>query len=219
MASAMVTHERNYYQVSEQQINDFYQKNQSRWQQAKIKAIFLGFKTGAPPPGDRKDIAGAARGALEGAHPANQRSEDEARMLAGDLVKRLRGGADFGQLVEQYSDDPSSKSSGGEFSAIKAISPFPEDLKKAIFALNNGDISEPIRQPTGYYVMRMDEKSVQPLNDVREPIVQEIRETHLKDWLTDINTRFTPVIKNPQFFSQPQLYLQPGAPTLAPPKQ
>jgi hypothetical protein len=35
---------------------------------------------------------------------------------------------------------------------------------------------------------------VQPLNDVHEPIVQEIRETHVKDWLTDMNTRFTPVI-------------------------
>jgi foldase protein PrsA len=150
IASAMVTHERNYYQVSEQQINDFYQQNQSRWQQAKIKAIFLGFKAGAAPPSDPKDIAGAGRSALEGAHPANQRSADEAKKLAGDLVKQLRGGADFGKLVKQYSDDSSSKGSGGEFPAIKATSPYPEDLKKAILALNNGDISEPIRQPTGF---------------------------------------------------------------------
>ena len=219
IANAMVTHERNYYQVSEQQINDFYQKNQSRWEQAKIKAIFIGFKP-AVPTVDFKDLEAAAKSALEGAHPANQRSEDEAKKLAGDLVKQLRGGADFGKLVEQYSDDSSSKGSGGEFPSIKKTSPYPEDLKKEIFALHNGDISDPIRQPTGYYIIRMEEKSVQPLNDVREPIVQDMRETHLKDWLTDMGKRFTPVVQNPQFFTQPQLYLQPAdAAPQGPPKQ
>jgi hypothetical protein len=220
VANAMVTHERNHYTPSEQQISDFYQKNQARWRQAKIKAIFIGFQAGAaPPPSDPKNIAEAAKRALEGAHPPNQRSEDEAKKLAGDLVKQLRGGADFSKLVEQYSDDSSSKGSGGEFPAIKATSPYPEDLKKAIFALNNGDISEPIRQPTGFYIVRMEEKSVQSLNEAREPIVQEMRENHLKDWLTDLGKRFTPTVQNPQFFSQPQLYLQPAGAAPAPPKQ
>ncbi|HLH41914.1 MAG TPA: peptidylprolyl isomerase [Bryobacteraceae bacterium] len=218
IANAMVTHERNYFQVSEEQINDFYQKNQSRWQQAKIRAIFIGFKAAAPAPADPKDLKEAAKQALESAHPANQRSEEEARKLAADLVMQLRGGADFGKLVEQYSDDSSSKGSGGEFPAIKATSPYPEDLKKAIFALHNGDISDPIRQPTGFYIVRVEEKSVQPLNDVREPIVQEMRDNHLKDWLTDMGKRYTPVIQNPQFFAQPQLYLLPPG-SSAPPKQ
>jgi len=218
VANDLVNHELNSYQIGEQQMKDFYQKNQSRWEQARIKAIFIGFKP-AIPTVDLKDIQAAAKGALEGAHPANQRSEDEAKKLAGDLVKQLRGGADFGKLVEQYSDDSSSKGSGGEFPAIKATSPYPEDLKKAIFALNNGDISDPIHQPTGFYVVRMDEKTVQPLDDVREPILKELQQSHLNEWINDLNKRFTPAIQSPQFFSQPQLYLQPGAAAPAPPKQ
>jgi parvulin-like peptidyl-prolyl isomerase len=218
IANEMVTHERNNYPVSDKQIGEFYEKNQPRWMQAKVKAIFIGFKAGAPAPSDAKDVQDAAKKALEGAHPANQRTEEEAKKLAEDLVKQIRGGADFGKLVEQYSDDSSSKGSGGEFPPIKANSAYPEELKKAIFALKPGDVSDPIRQPTGLYIIRMDEKSVQPLNDVREPIIQDIRQEHLNTWINDLNKRFVPVIQNTQFFAQPQLYLQPNSPAAAPPK-
>src|SRR5579859_4698596 len=40
MASAMVTHEHNFYPVSSQEIKEFYDKNQARYQQAKIKVIY-----------------------------------------------------------------------------------------------------------------------------------------------------------------------------------
>ena len=105
-----------------------------------------------------------------------------------------------------------SKSTGGEFPPIKATSPYPDDLKKAIFALNNGDISEPIQQPSGFYIIRMDEKSVQPVNDVRDNIIRELRQTHRDQWLNDLNRSFTPTVQKPEFFLQPQLYIPQAAP-------
>jgi peptidyl-prolyl cis-trans isomerase C len=212
IANAMVTYERNHYQVSEDQIQDFYQKNQSRWQQAKVKEIFIGFQPAAPASSNPQDLAEAAKRALEAAHPANSRSEDEAKKLAADIVSQLRSGADFGKLVEQYSDDPSSKASGGEVPPIKATSSLPDDLKKAIFALSPGGVGDPIRQPTGFYIIRMEEKSVQPVNDVREPIIQEFRDKHRNDWLNGLNSRFVPVVQKPEFFVSPQTYLPELAP-------
>jgi peptidyl-prolyl cis-trans isomerase C len=212
IANAMVTHERNDYQVSEEQIQDFYQKNQSRWQQAKIKEIFIGFKSGAPASSNSQDLAEAAKRALESAHPANSRSEDEAKQLAANIVSQLHSGADFGKLVEQYSDDPSSKASGGEVPPIKSTSSLPDDFKKAIFALSPGGVGDPVRQPTGFYIIRMEEKSVQPINDVREPIIQEFRDKHRNDWLNGLNSRFAPVIQKPEFFVSPQTYLPELAP-------
>jgi hypothetical protein len=212
IANAMVGHEEDAYQVSEDQIDDFYQKNKSRWEQAKIRAIFIGFKPGtAPASAEPKDLEAAAKQALEAAHPANDRSEDAAKKLAADIVKQLRGGADFGKLVEQYSDDSLSKGSGGEFPAIKATSPYPDDLKKAIFALNNGDISEPIRQPSGYYVIRMDEKTIQPVNDVRDVIIREQRQNHRDQWINELNRGFTPTIQKPDFFLHLPLYIPQAA--------
>jgi peptidyl-prolyl cis-trans isomerase C len=212
IANAMVTYERNNYEVSEDQIQDFYQKNQSRWQQAKVKEIFIGFKPAAPASSNPQDLAEAAKRALEAAHPGNSRSEAEARKLAADIVSQLRSGADFGKLVEQYSDDSSSKASGGEVPPIKSTSSLPDDLKKAIFALSPGGVGDPIRQPTGFYIIRMEEKSVQPINDVRGPIIQELRDNHQSDWLNGLNSRFAPVIQKPEFFVAPQMYIPELAP-------
>jgi peptidyl-prolyl cis-trans isomerase C len=212
IANAMVSHEHDNYQVSDEQIQDFYQKNQSRWQQAKVKEIFIGFAPAAPTSSNSQDVAELAKRAFEGAHPANSRSEDEAKKLAADIVSQLRSGADFGKLVEQYSDDPSSKASGGEVPPIKSTSSLPDELKKAIFALSPGGVGDPIRQPTGFYIIRMEEKSVQPINDVRAPIIQEFRDNHRNDWLNGLNSRFVPVIQKPEFFVSPQTYIPELAP-------
>ena len=47
MASAMISHEHNFYPVSNQQLKEFYDKNQARYQQAKIKVISITFKPAA----------------------------------------------------------------------------------------------------------------------------------------------------------------------------
>ena len=215
IANAMVNREADAYQVSDEQMNDFYKKNEARWQQAKIKAIFIAFTGGNVVSLDPNDLAAAAKQSVEAAHPANERSQQEAKKLADDIVKQLRAGADFGKLVDQYSDDSTSKQMGGEFPLIKATSPYPEDLKKAIFSMKNGDISDPVLQPAGFYIIRVDQKSLQPLDEVREPILQELRQSHRNDWLNDLNRRFVPVVQKPEFFLQPELYVQkataPGA--------
>ena len=87
------------------------------------------------------------------------------------IVTQLRGGADFAKLAEQYSEDAASKAAGGDFGVIKASSDYPAELKSAVFALKPGEISEPIRQPTAFYIVRLEEKGPQPVDEIREPIV------------------------------------------------
>src|SRR5579884_87163 len=221
LAGAMFNHERDSFPVSAQEIDSFYEKNKSRWEQAKIKAIFIAFKPGVTVSSSAAtsagDIAAAARSAFEGAHPANQRSEEEARKLAADLVKQLREGADFVKLVEQYSDDSSSRGSQGDFGTVKASSAYPDDLKKAIFALQPGELSDPVRQPTGFYIIRMEEKSFEPENDVRETIIQEIRQAHLGDKMNEWTARFQPTVKNTEFFLHPKDFIVGKAGTSAAP--
>jgi peptidyl-prolyl cis-trans isomerase C len=224
LANAMVNQEQNGYLVSDQQIDDFYQKNQSRWEEAKIKIILIGFKpasvapakapagTSQTPGGTDSSIdeklKAEAKKALETAHPLNERTQEEAEKLAADLVKQLRGGADFAKLVTQYSDDAESKSSGGDFGTpIKATSSFGQDIKKAVFAMKKGEISDPVPQGYGYYIIRVEEKTVQPINDVRQSIIKELRDNHMNEYLKDLNARFKPQVQRPDFFVQPQKYL------------
>jgi peptidyl-prolyl cis-trans isomerase C len=204
VATARVNYEQDSYPISEQEINDFYAANQSRWSAAKIKVIVIGFKPD-PIAGTNEDaVKAAAQQAFQAAHELNDRSQAEATKLAADLARQLRSGADFGKLVDQYSDDRESKDVAGDFGmAVKSTSSLPEDLKMAILALKPGEISDPLKQPTGFYVIRLEEKTVQPLGEVIEPITQELRANHRNAWLNEIMVRFKPKLVRPEFFAQP----------------
>jgi hypothetical protein len=211
IAGAMVNQERDGYSVTAQDINDFYAKNQSRYQQAKIKAIFIRFKPGAPaaastPP----SVEDAAKAALEGAHNPEERSEIDAKKMAEDLVTKIRGGADFTELVAEFSEDTISKQRDGDFGVVKPTSSYSDDIKRAVFALQPGEVTDPVRAPNGFYIIRVDEKSVQPLSEVTEPIIQEIRQNHLNDFITNLTKRFDPTVENQLFFLQPGRVLTPN---------
>ena len=213
MASAMVSHEHNFYPVSNQQITEFYDKNQARYQQAKIKVIYIGFKPAAPLTGTvvpGKSLEDVARDITQGGSSQTQRSETEARKLAEDLVKQIRGGADFTKLVAEHSEDPVSKAAGGDFGVVNINSSYSADVKKAVLALKAGEITDPLRQSNAFYIIRAEEKSIQPMSQVTVSISEEIRGAHLNQWLAEVSKRFEPTVKSVEFFAQPKL-ATPGA--------
>lgn len=209
VASARVNLEHDSYQPSEQEVGDFYSRNQAAWSAATIKVILIGFKPDPIKGTSEEEVKRAAEQAFNAAYALNDRSQAEATRLAADLVRQLRAGADFAKLAAQYSDDKESKAEGGDFGIpIKTTSSFRDDFKNAIFALKPGEISDPVPQPTGFYIIRLEEKKVQPLREVTDPIKQELKASHLQTWLAELNTRFTPKQLRPDFFAQP---LTPGA--------
>jgi parvulin-like peptidyl-prolyl isomerase len=213
MASAMVSHEHNFYRVSSQELKEFYDKNQSRYQQAKIKVIYIAFKPAAPVVGKvapGKSLEDVARAISEGGSSQTQRSEADARKLAEDLVKQIRGGADFSKLVAEHSEDPTSKAANGDFGVVNLNSSYSADVKKAVLALKVGEITDPLRQSNAFYIIRVEEKTIQPMGEVTTSISEEIRAAHLNQWLADTNKRFEPTVKSVEFFTQPKLAL-PGA--------
>jgi parvulin-like peptidyl-prolyl isomerase len=213
MASAMVSHEHNFYPVSNQQIKDFYDKNQARYQQAKIKVIYIAFKPSAPLMGQvpsGKSLEDVARAIAESGSSQTQRTEADARKLAEDLVKQIRGGADFTKLVAEYSEDPTSKAAGGDFGVVNVNSSYSADVKKAVLVLKAGEVTDPLPQSNAFYIIRVEEKTIQPMGELTVSISEEIRGAHLNQWLGETAKRFEPTVKSVEFFTQPKLAL-PGA--------
>ncbi len=62
------------------------------------------------------------------------------------ILAQARGGADFSALAKQSSDDPSSKSSGGDYGfAIDKTNPnVPPEVVNQLFQMKVGQISDPI---------------------------------------------------------------------------
>jgi len=200
---AMTNRERDGYSVSSEQIDAYFARNRSNYEQARIKAIFIAYKPATAQAGTSAEaLADQAKRALQAAHSPD-RSEAQAKELAESIVKQIRAGTDFLKMVTEYSDDEGSKLQGGDFDTIRPNSAYPEDFRKAVFALKVGEVSDPVRQPTGFYIVRVEEKKLPPVSELREPIVQQIRQDHLNEFMINLTNRFRPEIKDPEFFARP----------------
>ena len=75
---------------------------------------------------------------------------------AGDIIKKLKGGADFAALAKQYSTDKgTAASSGGDLGWFKQGDMLP-DFSAAAFAMSKGQISDhPVHTRYGYHVIQV----------------------------------------------------------------
>lgn len=77
--------------------------------------------------------------------------------LAKKVKKEVKKGKQtMPELIEKYSDDKSALATGGEMILIKGV--MPKDFDEKIFAVNVGDVSDPIKTDNGYYVIKVQEK-------------------------------------------------------------
>lgn len=79
--------------------------------------------------------------------------EAAARARLAQLMGQLSSGGDFAKLAREYSDDAESKARGGQF-AIYERGPADQLLKQAAFELAIGQVSQPVRSPFGFHVLK-----------------------------------------------------------------
>lgn len=125
----------------------------------------------------------------------DKRSDEEARARAEEVLAKARAGADFAELVKDYSEDPSaSKNSGdlGWFTRDRMVKPFAD----AAFALEKGgDLSGPVKSPFGYHVIKLHEKKdaqQRTFAEVKDKLVDELQ----KKWIGDQKTSYLSEIRN-----------------------
>lgn len=93
------------------------------------------------------------RGAV-GSHA--ERTEDAARQLASQILAKIRGGGDFTKLANQYTDDAKGKGKGGSLGEIdRAVA--PPEFTAAAFALAPGQVSDVVKTPFGFHIIRRDQ--------------------------------------------------------------
>ncbi len=77
----------------------------------------------------------------------------KAEAKAKDLVKRLRGGADFAQLAIRFSDGRRALE-GGDLGWFP-LGQVPTLAQKAARSLTKGECTEPLRSPSGYHIIKL----------------------------------------------------------------
>jgi peptidyl-prolyl cis-trans isomerase D len=107
----------------------------------------------------------------------------KALAKAQDLLKQLRGGADFAQVAEKNSDDTSNASKGGDLGWIvhgQMVEPF----EKAAFALQPKQISDVVTTQFGYHIIQCLEKDtarLKPFDEVKATLADDLRKQGVAD--------------------------------------
>lgn len=171
-------------QIDQSEAEKVYKEHPERFRQAKVSAIYIAFN---PQAG-------------KGLGDAKLPSEAEAKAKADDLRKQILAGTDFGKLASESSDDKVSAAKNGDFGVIDKSSPYPDALKTTVLSLNKGEVSEPVRQPNGFYLIRVNDFETKTLFDVRPQILEEMRQTAFDAWMKGLEKRFEVKIETPGYF-------------------
>jgi peptidyl-prolyl cis-trans isomerase SurA len=98
---------------------------------------------------------------------------EQQRSRANDVVKRLRGGADFAQVAAVYSDAPDALR-GGDM-GWRSQDRLPELFVEALAKLRPGDVSDVLRSPAGFHVLKLiDRRGAGTLAAVEQAHVRHI---------------------------------------------
>jgi parvulin-like peptidyl-prolyl isomerase len=173
--------------VTPAEVQSFYDANKERFTQTKVKAIYIPF---------------SADGSAAGANETKHLSEAEAEAKIAKLRDAAAAGADFVKLVRDNSEDPTSAAKDGDFGTLRSTDNLPEAIRTAIFALKAGEVSQPVKQPNGFYLFRAQEVTAQPLAEVQETVVNELKQARFKQWMDEVTTGLKLKIEKEAYFAE-----------------
>jgi peptidyl-prolyl cis-trans isomerase SurA len=114
----------------------------------------------------------------------------QAEAFVRALHLELQNGADFAEMARQYSRGPGAAEGGdlGFFRRGELVKP----LEDVAFRLREGALSDPIQSPTGFHLLKVEERQgtiEQPFDVVKDQIRAELYDSALErryqNWLRD----------------------------------
>jgi parvulin-like peptidyl-prolyl isomerase len=127
-------------------------------------------------------------------------TESEAKAEAEKLRKQALQGTDFAELVQRYSDDADSKAEGGILPETSSRNLLP-DIAQGVAGLKENEISQPIKTPYGYHLVKMIKRSANTFEDARPHIVILLKGL-VVDKQIEAMKQAQPVTLDPVFFGE-----------------
>jgi peptidyl-prolyl cis-trans isomerase C len=122
----------------------------------------------------------------------------ETKEEAEEVIKRLKNGEDFAKVADEKSKDTNAKGGDlGFFTRGQMLKPFED----AAFALEPGQISEPVQTQFGWHVIKVEEKRDQPLpsyDEVKEAIMAQLIQQKAQQVVTNLRDSATIDIVDPE---------------------
>lgn len=114
---------------------------------------------------------------------APEEEVSKVRAQALQVLDEARKGKDFTELAKKYSQDPSVAKNGGDLGTFSQGQMVPA-FEEAAFALKPGEISNLVRTPFGFHIIKVDEvhpERTTPFEEARKDIESILKRQKGKD--------------------------------------
>lgn len=138
--------------VTDEQVEQYYNEHQREFahdKQVKMRQILI--------------KAAGKEGEKDGA---------EARKLADEIAAKLKKGGDFAALARKHSQDEATKKKGGDL-GYKESRELPKAVADNAFAMKEGEVSDVIETPTGYYIIKVEgfqDAGIRPFSEIKQGV-------------------------------------------------
>jgi peptidyl-prolyl cis-trans isomerase C len=158
MAQALFVSLQENAKVDEAAVEKYFNEHKSDYEVLKARHILIRVK-GAP----MQAVAGKP-----------ELTDEEALAKAQTIRKRLEAGEDFATVAKAESDDAGSGAQGGdlgEFRKGMMVPPF----ETAAFAAKVNEVTEPVKTPFGYHLIKVESHITKSLDEARPDIEKKLR--------------------------------------------
>ena len=109
----------------------------------------------------------------------------EAKRRIDSCYQALQNGADFEELARKVSQDPGSSRNGGVLGWC-GQNQLVKEFEDAAFALEPGQMSQPVQSPFGWHIILMKErKQLEPFEFHKDNILKFLEQRNARDGLTE----------------------------------
>lgn len=134
------------------------------------------------------------------------RTEQDALNRANEALAKLQGGADWAEVVREYSDDRATRNNGGEPEPF-SLGQFSAAFENAVKALApNAMTAAPVRTNQGYHIIQLLEKTTKPVTeaDISKALAAELQRKREilsnpngMGWFPSVRKRYPVLVKYP----------------------
>ena len=186
-------------QVSDEALQKYLNDNVARFEEAKVRRIV---------------ICTTASMSMNPNQPAgNCLAPDLARAKADEIRKKLVEGTDFDELAARFSADSLTSGKGGDLGYIRRGHQMPlilPPVEQAVFSIPVGTVSEVIPSAFGFEIVKVEDRRMPKLQDIRKNLEPQYRKQKVDDLLKEWKNK-QPVTIDESFFAPKQVGAPPTA--------
>jgi len=171
---------RDKVQIADDELEEYYQFNEQKYyKEPQVKASHILLKV-----------------------PATAKPEEieATKKKIEDLRSRILAGESFAKLAKKYSEDEATKKKGGDLGFFSSGHMVPA-FEEVAFNLEPGKISEPIKTPYGFHLIKVTDKKEGGLplfDEVKDEIKKEMTQEKEKEMAEDMaDMIYAELIENP----------------------